>query len=171
MGIEADYYSDAVTHWSEWYVEYTVNGANDRRPFSCAVNQATHAVTCGIRGTLNIESSVGVQAFQFSDGAGLVSQGHAYTQNVNAVSCIKQMNAAGATLKNILFLSAGDEVYVGDTGLPLRAQSGIIVLPEATAPAGAGNIAKVFCQDNGAGKTQLMVIFPSGVAQQLAIEA
>lgn len=42
---------------------------------------------------------------------------------------------------------------------------------ERTAPAGVANTARIFTQDNGAGKTQLMVIFGSGVAQQIAIEA
>ncbi len=42
---------------------------------------------------------------------------------------------------------------------------------EVTAPAGVADRARIFAQDNGAGKTQLMVIFGTGVAQQLAIEA
>ena len=43
-------------------------------------------------------------------------------------------------------------------------------MTEMTAPTGTSNIAKLYAQDNGAGKTQLMVIFGSGVAQQIAIE-
>lgn len=43
-------------------------------------------------------------------------------------------------------------------------------LTEMTAPTGVANVAKVFAQDNGSGKTQLMCIFGSGAAQQLAIE-
>lgn len=42
---------------------------------------------------------------------------------------------------------------------------------EETAPAApAANGYRIFAQDNGAGKTQLMVIFSSGAAQQLAIQ-
>ena len=42
---------------------------------------------------------------------------------------------------------------------------------EQTAPAAAPtNGYRIFAQDNGAGKTQLMVIFSSGAAQQLAIQ-
>lgn len=42
---------------------------------------------------------------------------------------------------------------------------------EMTAPAaGAANTARLFAQDNGAGKTQLMVIFNTGAAQQVAIQ-
>jgi hypothetical protein len=43
---------------------------------------------------------------------------------------------------------------------------------EMTAPAAGGaNTFRVFAQDNGAGKTQLMVLFNTGVAQQLAVQA
>lgn len=49
--------------------------------------------------------------------------------------------------------------------------TGGVSLTEMVAPTGTANIAKVFAQDNGAGKTQLMVIFGSGAAQQIAIEA
>ncbi len=43
---------------------------------------------------------------------------------------------------------------------------------EMTAPvAGAANSYRLFAQDNGAGKTQLMVIFNTGAAQQIAVQA
>jgi len=42
---------------------------------------------------------------------------------------------------------------------------------EMTAPAApAANKGRLYFEDNGAGKTRLMVIFPSGAAQQIAIE-
>jgi len=44
-------------------------------------------------------------------------------------------------------------------------------LTETSTPAGLSNTARLFSVDNGAGKTQLMVIFGSGAAQQIAIEA
>ncbi len=44
-------------------------------------------------------------------------------------------------------------------------------LTEMAAPgAGAANTARIFAQDNGGGKTQLMVIFNTGAAQQIAIQ-
>lgn len=52
--------------------------------------------------------------------------------------------------------------------LPMRAD--FFEAAEITAPAGVANSARIFAQDNGAGKTQLMAIFGSGAAQQLAIE-
>lgn len=49
--------------------------------------------------------------------------------------------------------------------------SGYMEISEMTAPAApAANKCRLFCQDNGAGKTQLMAIFASGAAQQVAIE-
>jgi len=42
---------------------------------------------------------------------------------------------------------------------------------EMTAPAApSSNRARIYAEDNGAGKTRLMVCFPSGAAQQIAIE-
>ena len=42
---------------------------------------------------------------------------------------------------------------------------------EMTAPsAPAANTARLYVEDNGSGKTRLMVLFPSGAAQQVAIE-
>lgn len=50
--------------------------------------------------------------------------------------------------------------------------AGSLVMAEMTAPdAPAANTLVLYAVDNGAGKTQLMVRFPSGVAQQIAIEA
>lgn len=44
-------------------------------------------------------------------------------------------------------------------------------LIEMTAPAApAANSVRIFAQDNGAGKTQLMALFATGAAQQIAIE-
>lgn len=45
-----------------------------------------------------------------------------------------------------------------------------IEMDEMTAPAGASNKARLFCRDNGSGKSQLCVIFGSGAVQVLATE-
>ena len=46
-----------------------------------------------------------------------------------------------------------------------------IQMTEMTAPsAGASNTARLYVDDNGAGKSRLMVVFASGAAQQIAIE-
>ena len=64
-------------------------------------------------------------------------------------------------------------VGLGLTGAPFSNAflTGYIEVVEMAAPsAPAANKARLFVQDNGAGKTQLMVLFPSGAAQQVAIE-
>ena len=58
----------------------------------------------------------------------------------------------------------------GSLSLTNTTHAGYSQLTEMTAPAGAANSARLFTQDNGGGKTQLMVIFGSGAAIQLAIE-
>ena len=70
--------------------------------------------------------------------------------------------------------SSGKRVGIGDNNAGL---AGIIVagtyyeMTEATAPsAGPANSVRIYAQDNGAGKTQLMALFSSGAAQQIAIQ-
>lgn len=43
-------------------------------------------------------------------------------------------------------------------------------LKEMTAPAGATDVARIYAEDDGSGKTRLMVQFQTGAAQQIAIE-
>ena len=85
----------------------------------------------------------------------------------------------GSTSTSISELSAGligvgtgaAASTAGSLSLTNTTHAGYSQLTEMTAPAGAANSARLFTQDNGAGKTQLMVIFGSGAAQQIAIEA
>jgi hypothetical protein len=48
---------------------------------------------------------------------------------------------------------------------------GYVILTEDTAPSAIANAVILYAVDNGAGKTQLMALFPSGAAQQVLIEA
>ena len=51
------------------------------------------------------------------------------------------------------------------------ATSGTIdFIEQSSPPSGQANLAKIFAEDNGSGKTRLMVQFGSGAAQQIAIE-
>lgn len=57
------------------------------------------------------------------------------------------------------------------SGAGVKFASSFAEMTEMTAPtAGAANTVRIYSQDNGAGKTQLMALFNSGAAQQLAIE-
>ena len=88
-------------------------------------------------------------------GTGAARQTHIYGQTIR----MYQSNAAG------WYFNAGGEFTYEGTG------SGFIGMKEQTAPAaGAANSVRIFAQDNGGGKTQLMAIFATGAAQQIAIE-
>ncbi len=71
-------------------------------------------------------------------------------------------NGAISTLSGLTIGAAGYE--------RLNVGNGAISVTEMTAPTGTGNAAKIFAQDNGAGKTLLRVIFGSGSAITLATE-
>ena len=59
-------------------------------------------------------------------------------------------------------------VEIDADGIDIR--SGFLELRETTAPAGQSNDSRIYSEDNGAGKTKLMVKFGTGAAVQLAIE-
>jgi hypothetical protein len=74
---------------------------------------------------------------------------------------------------------ASNQRDVGTTGSRVRTiyvgssieNSGYGEFTEMTAPAApAANNVRIYAEDNGSGKTRLMALFPTGVAQQIAIE-
>ena len=84
--------------------------------------------------------------YQWSDASGAVG---------NTVDLQLARGAAG--LLDLFNLS-------GNTGAAMQ-------FTEMTAPsAGASNTARLFCRDNGSGKTQLCAIFPTGAIQVIATE-
>jgi hypothetical protein len=126
-----------------------------------------------------------------SGGQGvLVMAGHSNTANATRIAWFKHSGAV-----NTGFVAFNSAFPVGwsadglssltaapDTALA-RAAAGIVAitdgstgggsleLSEVTAPAApAANKGRIYLEDNGAGKTRLMCIFPSGAAQQIAIE-
>jgi hypothetical protein len=78
--------------------------------------------------------------------------------------------------------AAGSDVNTLDIGLKRIAAgvlgitnggsgAGALQFTEQTAPAaGSTNTVRLYAEDNGSGKTRLMAIFPTGAAQQVAIE-
>lgn len=85
---------------------------------------------------------------------------------------LNKTNTGAGTCLDITNAGTGYGILVTQTGAaPAIGVTAEIEFTEQTAPAApAANKARLFCQDNGAGKTQLMVLFPSGAAQQIAIE-
>jgi len=75
-----------------------------------------------------------------------------------------EVNSATATFN--VALNSGGAISATSTG-----STGFFQLVESTGvSAGGATSARIFAQDNGSGKTQLMVQFGSGAAQQIAIE-
>jgi hypothetical protein len=95
--------------------------------------------------------------------------GGAFTGNANFIGW-----AAGATATGVS--SVQTTLFSPDAGImELRGSGssvgGALNLLEMTAPSSPGsNEVVVYAEDNGAGKTRLMALFPTGAAQQLAIE-
>lgn len=73
---------------------------------------------------------------------------------------------------NPLYPSADDSVDLGAAAVRWQDLfiSNSIDLEETTTPTGVADSAILYAEDNGAGKTKLMVIFGTGAAQQIAIE-
>ena len=75
-------------------------------------------------------------------------------------------NAAG-----VLEINNGTAGTYRDLKLRNLIQTEYSQLTEMTAPsAPATNSVRIYAEDNGAGKTRLMALFPTGAAQQVAIE-
>lgn len=78
------------------------------------------------------------------------------------------------TLTEVMRVNITGNVLVGtttDRGYRLDLDTGAMRMAEMSAPsAPAANGVVVYAQDNGAGKTQLMALFASGAAQQIAIQ-
>ena len=146
--------------------------------FAYTANSANYWVATGAIATGGVRidatgSDSGVNAFLVTKGSGVwnfctaASSSNrqlqvAHTANSNRYVTVTGSNGGSPTIG----ASAGDLAFSTNIGV-----TGYIAGSEQTAPAApSANGYRIFAQDNGAGKTQLMVIFASGAAQQLAIE-
>lgn len=113
---------------------------------------------------LNLRNSTNAQTLRVSgthtDASNYVRASLAATST--AVTLAAETAGTGADNVPVILTPAGtSQVEVGNG----------VQFTEMTAPsAPAANKVILFAQDNGAGKTQLMALFPSGAAQQVAIE-
>jgi len=86
------------------------------------------------------------------------------------MTIIRELVAKIDNLERLLDrLSAVETLSVDDSGNV--GMAGAIEFDEMTAPgAGAANTARLYAVDNGAGKTQLAVVFNTGAVQILATQ-
>jgi len=131
------------------------------------------AASLGLSGGSYISPSAGQAYFYSSNALGLVAHGK------GSKSDITLLNGDGTEVARVPTLTTN--LLIGQTTNPssyklavtgnVGVTDGYIAGEEQTAPAApAANGYRIFAQDNGAGKTQLMVIFATGDAQQIAIE-
>ena len=127
------------------------------------------AVTGSISASTGV--SLGVNApLQFTAGSGTAP----YLQHTSNTLDVKQGTSGLRVLNNagtvaLLSLTDGTTTQMAVTG-SISATDYIAGAEQHPPHAPAANGYRIFAQDNGAGKTQLMVIFASGAAQQIAIE-
>ncbi len=77
---------------------------------------------------------------------------------------INTLDASNSTLANLQVTAAS--TFTG----AMTVSSNAMFLEVSTVAAASANAARLYARDNGAGKTQLVVIFPSGAGQILATE-
>ena len=165
---------------------------------SITINGATNTITAAsglaiagntaVNGTLGVTGALTGAAGSFTtlSASGVLTlgtTGAADTQlrsgalDANS-SYFQSVSADGTTAKNFKwYVGATDVMNLSSTGLTLGTgvnlvmASGYVEGSEMTAPAApAANGFRIFAEDNGAGKTRLMVQFATGAPQQIAIE-
>lgn len=100
-----------------------------------------------------------------------------------AVNSQNQMIESLSTGLDINLPNGDDfDIWIDDAGGTLQVEytfsatsldlwNNYLYLNEITAPGnGAANTCRLYCDDNGSGKTRLMAVFSSGAAQQVAIQ-
>jgi len=149
----------SISSTSDDNIQFTT-GANVR------VALSNSAITSTIPLTMSGNDINGVDILYFQDpssGAIPVSG----SVGIGAVTGDMYLNVLSAD--SYFFRVAGTtEVEIDADGIDIR--NGWLELEERSAPAGLTNHARLYAKDNGAGKTQLVVIFGSGAEQVIATE-
>lgn len=100
------------------------------------------------------------------------SVGRVYSIGVSYANGVDYLRL-GATGGDPVVIDEHDRMGIGTTAPDTRLDidAGAMEFAEMTAPSnGDANTGRLFCRDNGAGKTQLCVIFGSGAVQVVATE-
>lgn len=102
----------------------------------------------------------------------LIKNGTSIAYHMKADASVTELILPGASERKIRSHSAGQMEFDGGTQ-PVKITGDVpaLMLPETSDPGSAeSNALLLFAVDNGSGKTQLKVRFPSGVAQTIATE-
>ena len=142
--------------------------------------------TAAILGANTFTGTQSVPDLSYSGNITPSSSGYIQTRNffqaldssgaANRVLIGESFNGIKLSIGLALAFTAGGAETTSDFTLSRTAASVLglsaaaFELEEMTAPAGAANKARIYTEDNGSGKTRLMVIFGSGAAVQIAIE-
>lgn len=146
------------------------------------INTASPGTKLDVRGgSINLDFTSGTQSINVgslavagkSIGTGYkFTEDHAYTDAYNAAGSA-YLNYRINALNLILNDASGGKVGIvtASPASRLDIDTGALTMAEMTAPsAPAANKCVIYAEDNGSGKTRLMVRFATGAAQQIAIE-
>ena len=148
-------------------------------------NSGTRTIVYGNVGTSGPVSNVGVLHDSLSLTSKAGSAGEILTANANgSISGSWGIGINGAGAGQDVYVKFHNAILAGSTsGGALRMKDAVggnlwaafgafgIELPEQTDPAApASNLARLFVRDNGSGKTQLCVRFPTGAIQVISTE-
>ena len=136
---------------------------------SCVIASLTQFRNCSL--VLGVNMTGGVGAGFSSSTAGTSPGAGAHATGFDVSTSARFGFTSGTITSSIDALltreAAGVIAVRGSSG----SVGGALSFLEQTAPAApASNIVRIYAQDNGAGKTQLMALFATGAAQQIAIE-
>lgn len=180
-------------------LNWGIDGLADYATLSSTALTLGTDVRLGVGVSPSAWSSVGIQALQVSNGSLAGNTASAWLNNNSYFTGAYQNTyiANGAAQQIGLNRGGGDDIIflvapagtagnpisfttvatMTGTALTLGTGVNLVMAPsyiegaEMTAPAApAANGFRIFAEDNGAGKTRLMVQFATGAAQQIAIE-
>jgi hypothetical protein len=159
-------YAGVIVTTTNAPIEFGINDSKKMALSSTALTLGT-GVNLVAASDIKLQGGASLQIYSLAGG----TDHHYYLQNGGG---------AGAGNASLAFVEAGVAVSMTLTGDALTLGTGVNLVMasgqyieggEGTAPAApAANGFRIFAEDNGAGKTRLMVQFATGAAQQLAIE-
>ena len=128
---------------------------------------STNSISMGITNGGG-EYYVGVAS---SDGGGLAEPSLPYSLQLQSAGATPVQLGTDNTVRLTIDENGKAGIATQSPSSRLDLSDGALTMKEMTAPsAPASNECVIYAEDNGSGKTRLMVRFPTGSAQQIAIE-